>query len=146
MKTITSKQFKDLYGDETYNSFNRKTTAGRFSDAGEDLISGAKGLGEDFMRRGENVIDSVQAGARGLQGKEGGQSLLETGIQVGGQVLGGAGDIIGRGVTTAGSLALKQSEEDAVAQGFGKAVAGVDQAVGFSDYYNSLSDRSKRNI
>ena len=139
MRTLTPEEYKKKYGETSYNSF-AKPEQGRFSDAGEDLVSGAKGLGGDFMKRGRNVIDSVKAGA----GKE--QSLLETGGQVVGQVLGGAGDIIGRGVTTAGSLALKQSEEDAVAEGFGTAVAGVDKAIGISDYYNTLSDRSKRNI
>lgn len=109
---------------------------GRFADVGEDLASSFTGVGEDLTQRGENIMEGFSAQRRGEQ------SPFETGAQIAGNVLGGAGDIAARGIQAVTTPFLKQSEEEAIMGKVGEAVesTGIPQAI------SETSPRTQRNI
>lgn len=107
---------------------------GRFSDIGEDLVEGVKGIGSDIKDRISNVQDAVRSAGE--------QSAPETALQAGGNLLGAVGDIAGRTVQTAGKMFTSQDEEDAI----GELVSRGVEATGLPEKYDSLSDRQKRNV
>lgn len=111
-------------------------TEGRFDDVGQDLRDSFLGVGEDLTRRGENITDTVRATVAGEQ------SFAEMQFQGAGQILGGAGDIIGRGIQAVASPFLSQSEEDALTG----AVSNIINSTGAVDAFNALPERSQRNI
>lgn len=96
-------------------------------------------IGEE---RGTKVIESIRAGQRGEQG------LLETGAQIGGQVFGGASDVLfGTALKTAKFLAPKPLEE-LTAKGVQKIAtsAPVQSAMQSYEKYLPEGTRARRNV
>ncbi|MFS4438596.1 hypothetical protein ACMA5I_10310 [Paracoccaceae bacterium GXU_MW_L88] len=112
------------------------STASRFSDAGSDLKEGFLGVGDDLYQRGENIADTVKAGAQNKQ------SVWETGLQTVGQVLGGAGDVAYRAVSTPIKAMMSQDTEDRIAETASSAI----NATGLPEYRENLTERGQRNF
>jgi hypothetical protein len=108
----------------------------RFGDFGQDFVSSFQGVGTDLFQRGQNIRQGFQAGARGEQ------TPFETGAQMAGNVLGGAGDIAFRGVQAVTTPFLRESEERAIEGGFNKAL----EATGLPQAIAETSPRTQRNI
>jgi hypothetical protein len=119
--------------------FNKPSTPvaeTRFGDVGSDIASSFMGAGRDMVQRSQNIMQGFQAGARGEQ------SVVETGAQFAGNILGGAGDLAFRGVQAATTPFLKESEERAIESGVTRAV----QATGIPQAISETSPRTQRNI
>jgi hypothetical protein len=109
---------------------------GRFSDVGEDLGSAFMGAGRDLNQRAGNILDGFRAKARGEQ------TALETGAQMAGNILGGAGDLAFRGAQAVVTPFMKESEERAVESGFNRAI----DATGLPEAMQNASPRAQRNV
>lgn len=107
---------------------------GRFDDVGEDITSAVKGAGRDLYQRGQNIIDSFQAGRRGEQ------TPFETGGQIAGNIIGGAGDLGFRGVQAAVTPFMSEGEERAVEGAVTDLFAPVGEKIA------EMSPRTQRNI
>lgn len=119
--------------------FRNTTSQGRETISGdikEDLTSSFMGVGRDLNQRAGNIIEGFRAGARGEQ------TPIETGAQMAGNILGGAGDIASRGIQAVTTPFLKQSQEEAIVDGVGKAV----NATGIPEAISKTSERTQRNI
>lgn len=136
MASLSKDKFQELYGKESYNQFYVEPVQGRFSDVGEDIVSGVKGIGQDFSTRLGNVGESIGATVQGEQRPE------ELAFQYAGQSAGFVGDVIGRGITTLGKFFTKESEEEAISQKVGELV----ESTGIPEYVASLSPRAQRNV
>jgi hypothetical protein len=105
-------------------------------DIPQDILGGFKKTGEDLVARGQAITESFQAGRAGEQ------SPFETGGQIAGNILGGAGDIAFRGVQAAGSLPLAPETETAIGEGFAQGA----EKTGLPQWFSGLSPRTQRNI
>lgn len=112
------------------------TEQGRFDDVGQDISSGFQGVKDSFSSRVDNIADAVESG------NEGKQTPIETGLQLGSNIVGMATDTIGQAITTGASIFTSQKEEDAASQ---LLAAGIDKT-GLPEKYAKLTDRQKRNI
>ena len=91
------------------------STPGRFSDVGEDLVSGVRNTVSDLGDRISNIQTAVSE-----TGKD--QTVAETAFQAGGNLIGAVGDIAGNAAVTAGKLVTSQEEEDAISGALGNAI------------------------
>jgi hypothetical protein len=105
------------------------------SDIPNDLKEGFLGVGQDLNQRGETVTEAGQARLDAKQG------FARTAFQQLGQVAGGVGDLISRGVTTAGKLFTTQETEDSVSADLKK----VAQDTGLVDAYQKLQAYKEAN-
>jgi hypothetical protein len=105
------------------------------SDIPSDLKEGFLGVGEDLTKRGEKVMDAGQARMQGQQG------FTRTAFQQLGQIAGGAGDILSRGVTTAGKLFTTPEAEENISTGMGI----VAEKTGLLDAYKKLEEYKEAN-
>lgn len=106
----------------------------RYGDVGEDITSAFKGVGQDLYQRGQNIREGFAAGRRGEQ------TPIETGAQLAGNILGGAGDITFRGTQAVVTPFMKESEERAIEQKVGEVFSPVSKFIG------EQSPRTQRNI
>lgn len=101
-----------------------------------DVKNAFVGVGEDLNQRGTNIIEGYKSQFRGEQ------TPIETGVQIAGNVLGGAGDIAGRAIIGGVSLFTNQGTEDAIK----KDVETTIQSTGLPEQIDKLSPRTKRNL
>lgn len=106
----------------------------RYGDVGEDLMSAGRGAVSDIRQRATNIREGFSAGQRGEQ------TATETGAQLAGNILGGAGDLAFRGAQAAVTPFMKESEERAVEGAVTDALAPV------SNFIGEQSPRTQRNI
>jgi hypothetical protein len=111
-------------------------TPGVGSDIFQDVSSTFSGLGEDLYQRGGNILDSFAASRAGTQ------NPIQTGMQVAGETIGGAGDIAGRTLFGGLSLFTSQDTEDKVVEGVTSAVSST----GLPQKYEALSEERKRDV
>lgn len=130
-----SRQGKPSILSESMQEAAPSTTSRVLSDIPSDLKEGFLGVGEDLYKRGEKVAEAGEARMRGEQG------FVRTAFQQLGQVAGGVGDIVGRGVTTAGKLFTTQKAEDEISAD----VAKIAQDTGIVDAYKKLQAYKEAN-
>jgi len=114
---------------------------------GEDFVSDTRQVGTDIATSFRNRTENVQAGKAAMQ--EGKQSGVETLYQTAGQAAGLLSDIFGDLVKGGVKAVLPQNVEDAVKSGIQKVAGGVgesDMVKGIIGKYNSLDERTKRNV
>lgn len=107
---------------------------GRFADIGQDLKDIVTNPYQAAVRGKENIVNSLQAGARGEQ------TPIETGLQIAGNAVGAASDAVFGTALKVPKLITSQKEEEAIGQ---KVAETVSPAV---EKYDTLSPRTKRNI
>ena len=93
-------------------------------------------VGSDFMKRGQDVVNAVEAGATGKQ------NLLSTGLQTAGAFAGGALDIVNEGV----SSVLKQTGLDKPVGQFVSSVSETSPIQSAVSFYQSLSPEKQKNL
>lgn len=124
-------------------SLAQKQTPGflrAIGDIPDDIMSGVKNLGEDYLIRYDNMKQAAGASLRGEQG------VGETALQLTGQLAGGLGDAAFRAVQTVGSLPLTPETETAIGEKVGNTVNAIDNKTGISEWFNTLDEKTQRNV
>jgi predicted pyridoxine 5'-phosphate oxidase superfamily flavin-nucleotide-binding protein len=144
MQTLTQEEFEKKYGEEALNALTTtkqkqgflSETLGDIKGVGSDIISSAKA-------RSANVGEAMEAQAKGEQG------LGRTIFQSVGQAAGLGSDIIGAGIKGTVKSLLTEGAEESVkgaVQGVGTAVINNPVAQSIIKQYQSLDDKTKRDI
>ncbi|QDP62939.1 MAG: hypothetical protein Unbinned5081contig1002_44 [Prokaryotic dsDNA virus sp.] len=106
----------------------------------------------DLMQRGRNIGESFEATSFGLRPEQGEQSVAEFLAQAGGQVIGGAGDVLGNLAMSGYREFVPEGAQEAISEGlesFGESTAGryLGELAGEAvDWYDSQSPRAQRNL
>jgi hypothetical protein len=146
MKTISSEQFKNTYGEHAVSLFDKEQNnvePSFLQETGEDIAQ----IGTDIASSAQNRLGSFSSGVKALL--EGKQSIPETIFQTGGQTAGFISDIFGSVIKGGVKAVLPQSAETAIKTGLGSAlepVVNTDLVKGVIEKYNSLDERTKRNV
>lgn len=110
-------------------------------DVPQDIFTGVKQLGEGYQDRFNRLKESGSALARGEQG------IVETGIQFGANIAGGAlADPAYQILRTGASFATTPEQETKIAEKVGQTVQSVGEKTGITNWYTGLDDRTKRNV
>jgi len=121
--------------------FQGSTAGNLLTDIPQDLFTGIKQLGEGYQDRFNRLKESGSALARGEQ------SVGETAFQFGANIAGGAiADPAYQLLRTGASFATTPEQETKIAEGVSQGIQSIDQKAGISDWWNTQSPRTQRNI